>query len=588
MEFKRLFDLLEYQVKNFPKDDALACKINGTWKKFSSLDYATIADKLSTGLLKLGIKKDDKVAIVSPNRPEWNFVDIALQQIGAVGVPVYPTNTVENYNFIFRDADVKLIFVADQELHEKSKEAAVGITSVRDIYCFDSIDGVKNWSEIKTLGEEINAIELQNIKASIKSEDLVTLIYTSGTTGNPKGVMLTHANILSNVTECAPLLPVNYQHRALSFLPLSHVYERMLNYLYTRCGISIYYAENINTVAENLKEVQPHIFVTVPRLLEKVYDKIVEKGASLTGVKKKLFYWALNLGHQFENNVNQGIFYNFQLWLANKIIFNKWREALGGNIIVIISGGAALQPRLAKVFWAAQVKVMEGYGLTETSPVIAVNRPVEGDSMVGTVGLVLPNVEVKIAPDGEILTKGPHVMKGYYNKPDLTADVIDSEGWFHTGDIGEFIEGRFLKITDRKKEMFKTSGGKYIAPQVIENKFKESRIIEQIMVVGDGRKFASALIVPSIIGLKSWCSIKGIPFSDESTILNEPAVIEKFEKEVELYNESFAQFEKIKKFQLIKAPWTIESGELTPTLKLKRKVILENFKEVIERMYSEP
>ncbi|MCR6641977.1 MAG: long-chain fatty acid--CoA ligase [Sporocytophaga sp.] len=588
MEFKRLFDLLEYQVKNFPKEDALACKINGIWKKYSSQDYAFIADKLSTGLLKLGIKKDDKVAIVSPNRPEWNFVDIALQQIGAVSVPVYPTNTVENYNFIFTDAEVKLIFAADQELYDKAKEAVIGISSVREIYSFDHIDGVKNWSEIKTLGEEINVIELKNIKASIKSEDLVTLIYTSGTTGNPKGVMLTHANILSNVTVCAPLLPVNHQHRALSFLPLSHVYERMLNYLYTRCGISIYYAENINTVAENLKEVEPHIFVTVPRLLEKVYDKIVEKGASLSGLKKKLFYWALDLGHQFENNVNQGIFYNFQLWLANKIIFNKWREALGGNIIVIISGGAALQPRLAKVFWAAQVKVMEGYGLTETSPVIAVNRPVEGDSMVGTVGLVLPNVEVKIAPDGEILTKGPHVMKGYYNKPDLTADVIDSEGWFHTGDIGEFIEGRFLKITDRKKEMFKTSGGKYIAPQVIENKFKESRIIEQIMVVGDGRKFASALIVPSFIGLQSWCSIKGIPFSDESSILKNPAVIEKFEKEVEAYNENFAQFEKIKKFQLVKSPWTIESGELTPTLKLKRKVILENFKDVIERMYLEP
>ncbi len=588
MEFKRLFDLLDYQVKNFPKDDALACKINGSWKKFSSLEYANIADKLSTGLIKLGIKKDDKVVIVSPNRPEWNFVDMALQQIGAVGVPVYPTNTVENYNFIFRDADVKLIFAADQELYDKSKEAAIGITSVREIYSFDTIDGVKNWTEIKSLGEEINAIELQNIKASIKSEDLVTLIYTSGTTGNPKGVMLTHANILSNVYACAPLLPVNHQHRALSFLPLSHVYERMLNYLYTRCGISIYYAENINTVAENLKEVQPHIFVTVPRLLEKVYDKIVEKGASLSGIKKKLFYWALDLGHKFENNVNQGIFYNFQLRLANKIIFNKWREALGGNIIVIISGGAALQPRLAKVFWAAQVKVMEGYGLTETSPVIAVNRPVEGESMVGTVGLVLPNVEVKIAPDGEILTKGPHVMKGYYNKPDLTADVIDSEDWFHTGDIGEFIDGRFLKITDRKKEMFKTSGGKYIAPQAIENKFKESRIIEQIMVVGDGKKFASALIVPSFIGLKSWCSIKGIPFSDESSILKNPAVIEKFEKEVEAYNENFAQFEKIKKFQLVKSPWTIESGELTPTLKLKRKVILENFKDVIERMYLEP
>ncbi|WP_028979085.1 AMP-dependent synthetase/ligase [Sporocytophaga myxococcoides] len=588
MEFKRLFDLLDFQVKNFPKDDALACKVSGNWKKYSSQEYAAIADKLSSGLLKLGIKKDDKVAIVSPNRPEWNFVDIALQQIGAVSVPVYPTNTVDNYHFIFQDADIKLIFAADQELYDKSKVASKGVTSIKEIYSFDNISGVKNWQEIKSLGEEINVTELQNIKASIKSEDLVTLIYTSGTTGNPKGVMLTHANILSNVEACAPLLPVNHHHRALSFLPLSHVYERMLIYLYTRCGISIYYAENINTVAENLKEVQPHIFVTVPRLLEKVYDKIVEKGTSLTGIKKKLFYWALDLGHQFENNVNQGIFYNFQLWLANKIIFNKWREALGGNIIVIISGGAALQPRLAKVFWAAQVKVMEGYGLTETSPVIAVNRPEEGDSMVGTVGLVLENVEAKIAPDGEILTKGPHVMKGYYNKPDLTADVIDSEGWFHTGDIGEFIDGRFLKITDRKKEMFKTSGGKYIAPQVIENKFKESRIIEQIMVVGDGRKFASALIVPSFTGLKAWCSIKGIQFSDESSLLKDPAVIEKFEKEVEAYNENFAQFEKIKKFHLVKDLWTIESGELTPTLKLKRKVILENFKDVIERMYSEP
>jgi long-chain acyl-CoA synthetase len=588
MEFKRLFDLLDYQVKAFPKDDALACKINGSWKKYSSQEYATTADKLSTGLLKLGIQKEDKVAIVSPNRPEWNFVDMALQQIGAVSVPIYPTNTIENYNFIFKDAGVKLIFAADQELYDKSKEASKGISDILEIYSFDPIKGVKHWEEIKKLGEEINTTNLSAIKESIKSENLVTLIYTSGTTGNPKGVMLTHFNILSNVSACAPLLPVNHHHRALSFLPLSHVYERMLNYLYTRCGISIYYAENINTVAENLKEVRPHIFVTVPRLLEKVYDKIIEKGASLSGIKKKLFYWALDLGHQYENNENQGIFYNFQLWLANKIIFNQWRAALGGNIVVIISGGAALQPRLAKVFWAAQVKVMEGYGLTETSPVIAVNRPKEGESMVGTVGIPLPNVEVKIAPDGEILAKGPSIMKGYYNKPDLTAEVIDSDGWFHTGDIGELVNGKFLKITDRKKEMFKTSGGKYIAPQAIENKFKESRIIEQIMVIGEGRKFASALIVPSYTGLKAWCDKKGISYSDEASLIKNEAVVEKFKKEVEAFNEYFAQFEKIKKFQLVKDPWTIESGEMTPTLKLKRKVILENFKEVIEKMYQEP
>jgi long-chain acyl-CoA synthetase len=524
----------------------------------------------------MGIAKDDKVAIISPNRPEWNFIDFGIQQLGAVSVPIYPTVTEEDFKFIFNDADVKVIFVENEELYHKAKNASKDLP-IKEIFTFLPVSGAKHWSELKQLAVGEKPAQLDPYKEKVKGEDLVTLIYTSGTTGVPKGVMLTHNNLISNYKACIPLMPVTHEHRALSFLPMCHVYERMLVYLYMAVGVSVYYAESMDTIADNLKEVKPHIFTTVPRLLEKVYDKIVAKGRELTGVKKAMFFWALDLGLRFDMEGKNGWWYDLQLALANKLIFNKWREALGGNVVAIVSGSAALQPRLAKVFWAAKVRVMEGYGLTETSPVISVNRCDPKENKIGTVGPLLPGVEVKIAPDGEILTRGPHVMKGYYKKPEVTAEVIDSEGWFHTGDIGEFVDSKYLKITDRKKEIFKTSGGKYIAPQTIENKLKEFNLIEQVMVVGENQKFPGALIVPAFAGLKKWCEIKGISYSLDEKMIKEPLVIEKFQKEIDSINQNFAQYEKIKKFELLPKLWTIEAGELTPTLKVKRKAILARY-----------
>lgn len=586
MAVTRLFDLIPQQIAKYPKQDALATKENGTWISYSSARVQEIIDKVSIGFIKSGLQKDDKVAIISPNRPEWNFIDLGLQQIGAVSVPIYPTLTVEDYRYIFDDAEVKMVFVYDEQLFAKATEAVNGSRTNPVIYTLQDVNGAKSWKDITALADGQPASMLDPYKANVFNDDLLTLIYTSGTTGKPKGVMLTHNNILSNVLAAIPLMPVNHNHKALSFLPLCHVYERMLCYLYLSQGVSIYYAESTDTVGENLKEVQPHMFVTVPRLLEKVYDKIVAKGAELTGIKKFLFYWALELGLKYDMQKNQGFFYNIQLKLANKIIFSKWREALGGNVITVVSGGAALQPRLARVFWAAQIPVMEGYGLTETSPVIAVNRFNPDETRISTVGPLLPGVEVKIAEDGEILTRGPHIMKGYYKRPDLTAEAIDSEGWFHTGDIGQFVENKYLKITDRKKEMFKTSGGKYIAPQLVENKFKESRYIEQIMVIGEGEKFPSAIVVPSFADVKSWCEIKGIPYTTNEEMVCNAQVIEKFQKEFDEMNENFAQYERVKKFILMPRPFTIESGEMTPTLKLKRKIIMQNCQVQIEKMYA--
>lgn len=585
MEPTRLFDLIDYQLAHFPKPDAIANKVNGQWVTYSTSQYFEKATQLSLGLLEIGVVKDDKIAIISHNRPEWNIVDIAIQQVGAVSVPMYPTITEADFRFIFNDADVKIIFVSDHDLYIKARNAAMGLNCVKDIYTFNDIPLAKNWKML--FNGSTSGHMLDEIKTAVRSDDVVTLIYTSGTTGSPKGVMLTHENILSNVKASAPLMPVDSQHRALSFLPLCHIYERMLNYLYLYCGVSIYYAESLETISDNLKEINPHIFVTVPRLLEKVYDKIYAKGADLKGIKKALFFWALNLGLRFETDIDQGWWYNTQLKWANKIIFNKWRDALGGNVRAIVSGGAALQPRLARVFWAAQIKILEGYGLTETSPVLAVNHADPKNNRVGTVGLVLPGVQVMIAADGEILAKGPNIMKGYYNRPELTAEVIDSEGWFHTGDIGEMIEGKFLKITDRKKEMFKTSGGKYISPQMIENKLKESRVIEQAMVIGDGRKFPAAIIVPSFTDLKSWCEIKNIDYTTPSDMIKNPLILEKFEREIDEINETFAQFEKVKKFILLPNPWTVDTGEMTPKLSLKRRIILEKNLSLIDKLYGQ-
>ena len=587
MEVTRVFDLLPYQLQAYPQPDAISNKVNGNWVKYSTQDVIDISNHISLGLLKLGMKKDDKIAIISSNRPEWNFVDYGIQKLGAVSVPMYPTITEEDYRFIFQDAGVKIVFVSNQDLYDKVTRATQGISSIQAIFTFDKLNNAKHWTEVKKMGEAGDVADLEPYKAAVKPDDLLTLIYTSGTTGNPKGVMLSHNNIISNFKAAATLMPVDERHRALSFLPLCHIYERMLNYLYTYCGVSIYYAESIETISDNLKEVHPHIFVSVPRLLEKVYDKIYAKGSELTGVKRMLFFWALELGLKYDLQKDFGWWYNFQLNLANKIIFKKWREALGGEVLAVVSGGAALQPRLARVFWAARIPIMEGYGLTETSPVIAVNRAQKIENRISTVGPLLPGVEAKIAEDGEILTRGPHVMMGYYNKPDLTAEVIDKDGWFHTGDIGEFVDGKFLRITDRKKEMFKTSGGKYIAPQSMENKFKESRYIEQVIIIGDGQKFPAALIVPAFDSVKSWCAIKNIPYSTDQEMIKDARVLEKFEREIEEYNANFAQYEKVKKFALLPKLWSIEGGELTAKLSLKRKFIMQKYKDQVDKIYKE-
>lgn len=545
------------------------------------------AQLVSLGLVKLGLKKDDKVAIISMNRPEWMMADFGISQIGAVSVPMYPSITVEDYKYIFADAGVKAIFVADVKLYEKVTEAIEGLyVPATNIFTFDKIEGARHFSELLEMGKKGDVASLQPLKDAVQPDDLLTIIYTSGTTGQPKGVMLSHDNILSNCRNAQRFVPVNKDDMALSFLPLCHIFERMVTYLYMINGVSIYYAESMEVIADNLREVKPSIFTTVPRLLEKVYDKIVAKGHELTGIKKSLFFWALNLGLKYDTQKDQGVFYNAQLALANKLIFNKWREALGGNLKCIVSGGGALQPRLARVFWAAGIRVMEGYGLTETSPVIAVGGFEPENNLIGTVGPIIDNTEVKIAPDGEILTKSASVMKGYYNKPELTAKEFDEEGWFHTGDIGELVNGRFLKITDRKKEMFKTSGGKYIAPQVIEGKLKESPLVEQCMVVGDGQKFPSALIVPSFDDLKGWCKRNGIDCSgpNDELIKNEK-IVSMYEDLVKKYNQGFAQWEQVKKVALLPQQWTVETGEMTPTMKVKRKVIFQNNTDLIDSLY---
>ena len=587
MDVRRTFDILAHQLANSPKADALAAKINGQWMPKSTQELQNEANIVSLGLVALGLKRADKVAIISMNRPEWMMADFGIAQIGAVSVPMYPSITVEDYKYIFTDAGVRAVFVADQKLYDKVKEATVGLDiPAENIFTFDKVAGARHFSELLEMGKKGNPADLEPLKAAVEPDNLLTLIYTSGTTGSPKGVMLTHDNILSNCRNSQRFVPVTKEDKALSFLPLCHIFERMVTYLYMINGVSIYYAENMDVIADNLREVKPQIFTTVPRLLEKVYDKIVAKGYELDGVKKSLFFWALNLGLKYDTQKDQGFVYNTQLALANKLIFNKWREALGGNLRCIVSGGGALQPRLARVFWAAGIRVMEGYGLTETSPVIAVGGYESENNMIGTVGPIIDNVQVQIAADGEILTKSASVMKGYYNQPELTAKEFDAEGWFHTGDIGELVNGKFLKITDRKKEMFKTSGGKYIAPQVIEGKLKEDPLIEQAMVVGADQKFASALVIPSFADLKGWCKRNGVPEASNAELIKNEKIVALYDGLVKKYNQSFAQWEQVKRIVLLPELWTVESGEMTPTMKVKRKVITQNNQSVIEGMYK--
>ena len=586
MENYRLFDLL-HNLKNLPqKEDALAAKENGVWKKYSTQNYIDTVNFLSYAFINMGVQPGDKIGLISNNRPEWNFVDYACLQTGAINTPLYPTMSEHDLKHVIAEADIKYFFVSNEALYEKVKSCSSKST-VRKIFTFQQKADIDSIYDLIANGKKNPQSDaLEKIKASIKPGDLATLIYTSGTTGNPKGVMLSHRNFISNVIATKNLCPFENNWRALSFLPLNHVYERMISYLYTCHGLSIYYAENMDTIGANLKEVKPHIFVTVPRLLEKVYEKIVTTGSQLKAIKKVLFFWALKLGLRYEQHGSNGWWYEFQLKIANKIIFNKWREALGGNVVAIVSGGSALQSRLARVFLSAKIKVLEGYGLTETSPVISVNNYDDDKIKIGTVGLPLFNVEVKIAEDGEVYSRGPNVMLGYYKQPELTKEVIDKEGWFHTGDIGIFEDGKFLKITDRKKEMFKTSGGKYIAPQVIESKLKESRFIEQAMVIGENEKFPAAFIVPSFVNLKQWCEKRNILCNSNEEIVKNKEVIERINEEVEIANAELAQYEKIKKVELLNTEWTVERGEMTPKLSLKRKIILSENKIAYHKIYQ--
>ena len=586
MELTRIIDILPYINEKYNRADVLNAKIKGSWQSWSIGEICTIADELSFGLMNAGIGPDDKVAIVSPNRPEWVLADFGIAQLGAVSVPIYPTMSAADTEFILNDSDVKIVFVADRDLFQKINSIKSNTPSVQYIFTFDALSEARHWSELIADGKNNPKSEkLSELKAAVKPDDLLTLIYTSGTTGTPKGVMLTHRNLISNVTGAQEVCPVNNTHKVLSFLPLSHIFERMLTYLYLYVGAGIYYAESLETIGDNLKEVKPFAFSTVPRLLEKVYDKIVSKGDELTGIKRKLFFWALDLGHRFELVGKNGWWYEQQLKLANKLIFSKWREALGGNVGVIVSGAAALQPRLGRVFTAAGINVLEGYGLTETSPVITVNRLDKGMRGFGSVGVTIRDVEVKIADDGEILCKGPNVMKGYYKRQDATDEVM-KDGWFHTGDIGKFDNG-LLYITDRKKEMFKTSGGKYIAPQPMENKFKESSFIEQIMVIGENRKHPAALIVPAFPALMVKLQAEGISEKNTDALIKHPRVNEIIQSEVDRLNANFGSYEGVKKFALLGKEWSVDGGEMTPKLSLKRRVILEKYAAEIERIYAE-
>lgn len=591
-EPKRLFDCIAWHLERQPLDVMLAGKEAGHWKTYSTKDVSTIVNNLSAGLLSLGIGPNDmtvegrdKVAILCKNRPEWLMLDLAVQQAGAILTPIYPTINVNELEFVLKDAQVKIAFVNDEDLFLKVLSLKDRVPSLKEIYTFEHVPNAKHWKEVTDKATPEWIEKIKPISDKIGYEDVATIIYTSGTTGTPKGVMLSHRNILSNVMASIPCFPPGSNLKALSFLPLNHIFEKMVSYLYLFNGTSIYYAESLETIGDNLKEVKPNMFTTVPRLLEKVYDRIMQKGNELTGTKRKLFFWAHSLAEKFEINQNQGLWYNMQLKLANKLIFSKWREALGNNIRCIVTGGAACQVRLIRIFTGAGITVMEGYGLTETSPVISVNRYQEEGRMFGTTGPMIDGVEVKIAEDGEILCKGPNVMMGYYKRPDLTAEVI-TDGWFHTGDIGMIVNNRFLKITDRKKELFKTSGGKYVAPLPVENKLKESPFIEQVMIVGPERKFVGALIIPSFPNLKDWARHNGITTGSNEELIRNEKVLAMYRDLIESFNKYFNHVEQVKKFELLPNEWSVDTGEMTPKLSMKRKVISEKFKDAIERIYA--
>lgn len=583
---ERLFDIPYWQQKNFPNQKMFVSKVFGKWEPLSTSEFILRAMEVSKGLISLGIKPGDKIAVASSNRVEWNILDIGVQQIGAILVPVYPNISESDYKFIFNDAQVKICVVSNLELANKISNIKSEITSLVHLFTFDELEGFVNWKHIFDSASSTPESEVHSRMDAVNGGDLVTIIYTSGTTGNPKGVMLSHNNLLSNLAACKPRIPADNKSSVLTFLPVCHVYERMLHYLYMYLGCSIHFAESMDTIGDNIREVKPDVFTAVPRLIEKVFDKIMATGDALTGIKRKLFFWAVGLAEEYDV-IGQSGWYKLKLAIARKLIFSKWQLALGGNVRAIASGSAALQPRLARIFLAANIPILEGYGLTETSPVVSVNSFDQG-IRIGTVGTLIDGVQVQIAEDGEILVKGPNVMLGYYNNQTATDEVIDKDGWFHTGDIGIFQEGKFLKITDRKKEIFKTSGGKYIAPQAMENKFKESRFIEQIIVIGENEKFPAAMIVPCFSFIKEWGERHGLNLSKESNaeIANNPNVYKRIKQEVETFNMEFGNWEQIKKFVLLPKEFTVEGDELTPTLKFKRKKILAKYQNEYQSIYG--
>lgn len=582
----RLFDFPYYQLEKYNLPDALVTKYGNEWVKTSTQEYVDKANAFSRGLLRLGIKKDDKIAVISSNnRTEWHIADIGILQTGAQNVPIYPTISEEDQEYILNHSGATHCIVSDQELYDKVMSIK-DKTQLKEVYSFNDIPGCKSWNEILELGkDDSNQQEVEDIKNTITENDLATIIYTSGTTGRPKGVMLSHKNIVSDVLMSAERVPFEAgKYRGLSFLPICHIYERMILYLYQYYGVSTYFAESIEKVSDNIKEATPDVITAVPRLLEKVYDKIIAKGSELTGIKRKLFFWAVEVGLEYEPYGANGAWYDFKLAIARKLIFSKWKAGLGGRLGLMVSGSAAIQPRLARVFAAAEIPVMEGYGLTETSPVIAVNDQRNGGFRIGTVGKPLNGLEVKIAEDGEILCKGPNVMMGYY-KDDAKTNEVMTDGYFHTGDIGEIDKDGFLKITDRKKEMFKTSGGKYVAPQLIENAMKQSRFIEQIMVIGEGEKMPAAFIQPDFEFVKEWASRKGIKVSSNEDIANSKEIHDRIQEEVTDINKKFGHWEQVKRFELTPEIWSVDGGEMTPTLKLKRKAVKEKYQKLYDKIY---
>jgi long-chain acyl-CoA synthetase len=588
MEVTRTFDLIEWNCNKYPRTVMYGGKKEKEWYTYSTDEVKELTDCFSIGMMVLGYQKGDHIATITANKAEWNIVDHGLAQNGLIHVPVYPTIGSEEYAFILEHSDVKAVFVGNKGIYAKVRNVASCISAINEVFSFDKVEGLRSVFDIIDLGkkhrEEMSA-ELKSVRANIKPSDLFTIIYTSGTTGVSKGVMLSHNNLVSNFIGTSKAHEFGLGYKALSFLPLCHVYERMMNYNFQYKGTSIYYLENMGVVAEVMREIKPNICNVVPRLLEKIYDNIIGKGKNLPWLKKQIFFWAVNLGLKYRIKGNTW-FYKARLFFARKLIFNKWKEALGNEIGVIVSGGAALQSRLERIFWAAGMPVLQGYGLTETSPVIAVNPFRIPDIKLGTVGPILEGISVKIDDDGEILCKGPNVMMGYYKAPDLTAQAIDDEGYFHTGDIGRIEDGRFLRITDRKKEMFKLSAGKYVAPQPIENSLKESFFIEQVMVIGENQKFASALISPNFTFLHDWCFLHKIQFRDNAELIELPEIIERYAREVREVNKTLGEHEQIKRFRLVTEEWNTETGELSPTLKLRRNIIKERYRDIINEIYS--